>query len=48
VIVIPKTASVERVKENFGALDIRLDAAQRAELDKLFPPPRGPEPLGML
>src|SRR5687767_10703928 len=48
VIVIPKTASVERLKENFGALDIRLDAAQRAELDQLFPPPSGPEPLAML
>ena len=48
VIVIPKSSNVERVKEDFGALEIRLDASQLAELDRLFPPPRGAEPLAML
>jgi len=48
VIVIPKSSNVERVKEDFSALDIRLDDSQLAELDRLFPPPRGPEPLAML
>ena len=48
VIAIPKTASLERLRENFGALGHRLDAAALAELDALFPPPRGPSPLEML
>lgn len=48
VIVIPRTARRERLRENIGALEHRLDAAQLAELDRLFPPPRGPVPLEML
>jgi aldehyde reductase len=48
VIVIPKTGRRERLKENLGALDKTLDAAQLAELDRLFPPPAGPRPLEML
>ena len=48
VIVIPKTGRRERLKENLGALERKLDAAQLAELDKLFPPPAGPQPLEML
>jgi diketogulonate reductase-like aldo/keto reductase len=48
VIAIPKTASKARVQENFDALARPLDAAALAELDALFPPPRGPVPLEML
>ena len=48
VIVIPKTGRRERLKENLGALERKLDAAQLAELDKLFPPPAGLQPLEML
>jgi diketogulonate reductase-like aldo/keto reductase len=48
VIVIPKTARRERLKENLDALDVRLTDAQLAELDRLFPPPQGPKPLEML
>ncbi|MGQ0580113.1 MAG: aldo/keto reductase [Betaproteobacteria bacterium] len=48
VIVIPKTGKRERLKENIGALDRILTKAQLAELDRLFPPPRGPVPLEML
>ena len=48
VIAIPKTGSRERVRENAAARDIRLDDAQRAELDRLFPPPRQAVPLDML
>jgi diketogulonate reductase-like aldo/keto reductase len=47
VIVIPKTGRHDRLKENFGALDHPLTAAQRAELDSLFPPARGSRPLEM-
>jgi aldehyde reductase len=48
VIVIPKTGRRDRLRENLGALDRPLDAAQLAELDRLFPPPAGPQPLEML
>ncbi|MGH9895913.1 MAG: aldo/keto reductase [bacterium] len=48
VIVIPKTSRRERLKENLGALEHRLTAAQLAELDGMFPPPTGPRPLEML
>ena len=48
VIVIPKTGRRERLKENLGALDHVLTAAQLAELDDLFPPPAGARPLDML
>jgi len=48
VIVIPKTGSVERLKENVGALEHSLTPDQLAELDRLFPPPSRPEPLAML
>jgi diketogulonate reductase-like aldo/keto reductase len=48
VIVLPKTGHRERLLENLGALEHRLDAAQLAELDRLFPPPDGPRPLEMI
>jgi len=45
VIVIPKTSRPERLRENHGALKFKLDAAQLAELDGLFPPPKDERPL---
>jgi len=48
VIAIPKTASVARLHENAEVLARPLDAAALAELDTLFPPPKGPVPLEML
>jgi aldehyde reductase len=48
VIVIPKTGRRERLKENLGALEHALTAAQLAELDRLFPPPGGAVALEML
>ena len=47
VIAIPKTSHPDRLRENHGALKFKLDAAQLAELDRLFPPPKGPGPLDM-
>ncbi|HEY7688610.1 MAG TPA: aldo/keto reductase [Dongiaceae bacterium] len=47
VIVIPKTSRPERLKENHGALKFKLDKAQLAELDRLFPPPKSARPLAM-
>ena len=48
VIVIPKTSRRDRLKENLGALDHPLTKPQLAELDRLFPPPKGPSSLDML
>jgi len=48
VIAIPKAGSRERVRENAGALAHPLSPAQRAELDRLFAPPKGPSRLAML
>jgi diketogulonate reductase-like aldo/keto reductase len=48
VIAIPKTGSLARLRENFDTLAHPLDASALAELDQLFPPPKGPVPLEML
>ncbi|HUL05333.1 MAG TPA: aldo/keto reductase [Candidatus Acidoferrum sp.] len=48
VIVIPKTGRRDRLKENLGALERPLNESQLAELDRLFPPPIGPQALEMI
>jgi diketogulonate reductase-like aldo/keto reductase len=48
VWVIPKAASPAHVQENHGALQLRLSDEDLQELDRGFPPPRGPVPLEML
>ncbi len=48
MIVIPKSSTPARVEENAAARDITLSAAQLAELDKIFPPPKSARPLEML
>ncbi len=48
MIVIPKATRLEHVRDNRGALDLQLDAADLAALDRAFPPPRGRTALGML
>jgi diketogulonate reductase-like aldo/keto reductase len=48
LIVIPKTSSPDRLRENVGALNQRLSSAQMAELEELFPPPQRAQPLEML
>jgi len=48
VIAIPKAATLAHVRANAAAAQLRLDAAQLAELDALFPPPVRPTPLEML
>jgi diketogulonate reductase-like aldo/keto reductase len=48
IIAIPKTAKRERLRENMRALEQPLNAAQLAELDELFPPPKAARPLEML
>ena len=39
VVVIPKASNAEHVRENHGALAIRLSARDLPELDTAFPPP---------
>lgn len=48
VIAIPKTASAARLQENLRALAQPLDAAELAELDRLFAPPHKAVPLEMI
>lgn len=48
MIVIPKAAKLEHVRQNRAALDLVLDAADMAEIDAAFPPPEGPSALEMV
>jgi diketogulonate reductase-like aldo/keto reductase len=48
MIVIPKAATLEHVRENRAAVDVRLTAQDLAELDRAFPPPKRPRPLELL
>lgn len=48
VIVIPKAATLEHVRENRAATGLRLTSADLAELDRAVPPPKKKKPLEML
>ena len=48
VIAIPKAGRRARLEENAGALAHPLSADDLRELDRLFPPPKGPSPLAMI
>lgn len=48
VISIPKATGAGHVRDNRAALDIMLTAADLAELDAAFPPPRRKVPLEMI
>jgi diketogulonate reductase-like aldo/keto reductase len=48
MMVIPKATTLEHVRENRAALDIALTERDLAELDRAFPPPKGPRPLELL
>ena len=48
VIAIPKTSNPDRMAENLGALDLQLTEADRAALNRAFPPPCRKQPLEML
>jgi diketogulonate reductase-like aldo/keto reductase len=47
-MVIPKATRPEHVRENRGALDVRLTADDLAAIDRAFPPPKGRTALGMI
>jgi diketogulonate reductase-like aldo/keto reductase len=50
VIVIPKAASAEHVRDNHAALELALvlAAADLAKLDRAFPAPQRATPLAMI
>jgi diketogulonate reductase-like aldo/keto reductase len=48
MIVIPKAARPEHVRENRRALDVALTKEDLLALDRAFPPPKGRSSLGML
>jgi diketogulonate reductase-like aldo/keto reductase len=45
VMVIPKAGNEPHVRENHGALSIKLDSQDLATLDRAFPPPARKNPL---
>jgi diketogulonate reductase-like aldo/keto reductase len=48
MMVIPKATSAAHVRDNFGALKLKLTDDDLAALDRAFPPPKGKSSLGML
>jgi len=48
VFAIPKAGRVEHVRDNYRALELRLDAEELAAIDGYFKPPRGKRALEML
>jgi diketogulonate reductase-like aldo/keto reductase len=48
VIAVPKAATEAHVRNNFGALRIRLTETDLRELDEAFPPPKEKVPLEVL
>jgi diketogulonate reductase-like aldo/keto reductase len=48
VIAIPKATNAAHLRENIGALDVKLDEETLAALDRAFPPPKRRESLAML
>jgi diketogulonate reductase-like aldo/keto reductase len=45
VCAIPQSGKPEHVRENRGALDVRLTRQHLADLDRIFPPPYHKQPL---
>lgn len=48
MVVIPKSSSRDRVKENLGALEVGLTASDLTTLDRAFPPPGSPVRLEII
>lgn len=48
VNTIPRAGTPEHAEENRAALDLQLTPEDLAELDRIFPPPTGPQPLEAL
>jgi diketogulonate reductase-like aldo/keto reductase len=48
VVAIPRGSSTAHVRENHGALGITLSPHDLDEIDRAFPPPKGPRPLEVI
>lgn len=48
MVAIPKAVSLEHIRDNRAALDLKLDDDDLAQLDAAFPPPSRATPLAML
>jgi len=48
VMAIPKSSRAVHLRHNWASLGLRLSAAELAQLDRLFPPPRRKRPLAVL
>jgi diketogulonate reductase-like aldo/keto reductase len=48
VVTIPKTATLARVDENLGAVNLTLTEVDLREIDEAFPPPRSKRALDMI
>ena len=48
VVAIPKATEQGHVRENRGALDLKLEKEDLTELDRAFPAPDAPVPLELL
>jgi diketogulonate reductase-like aldo/keto reductase len=48
MIVIPKAAKLDHVRQNHAALEVKLTQQDLAELDGAFPPPDAPKALEMI
>ena len=48
MILIPKAAKLEHVRQNHAALEVKLTDQDLTELDAAFPPPDAPKALEMI
>jgi diketogulonate reductase-like aldo/keto reductase len=48
LISIPKAVGEQHVRDNAGALGWEFDEEELAAIDRAFPPPSGPTPLGII
>lgn len=48
IVVIPKASSEAHVRDNHAALELTLTAADRAEIEAAFPPPKRATPLAII
>lgn len=48
MIAIPKTSSLEHLRENVKAVDLKLNGNVLQELDKIFLPPSHKQPLEVI
>jgi diketogulonate reductase-like aldo/keto reductase len=48
VVAIPKSVDLKRIEDNFNAAQLTLTAAELAQIDRTFPPPRSKKSLEML